>query len=89
MSPRIMKDGDLVYWFHSYDAAHETRASVHVGKGGQNDVLDAKIWLEPDVEIARSGRTLTMSDLRRAMRTVVLYREQLLEAWHDYRGRVS
>jgi hypothetical protein len=88
MSPRVLKVGELVFWFHSYDAAHESRASVHVGRGAQNDVLDAKIWLEPDVEVARSGRTLTISDLRRAIRTVVLYREQLLEAWYDYRGRI-
>ena len=88
MSPRVLKDGELVFWFHSYDVAHETRASVHVGKGVQNDTLDAKIWLEPDVEIARPGRTLTMSELRRAMRTVMHYREQLLEAWYVYRGRV-
>ena len=33
MSPRVLKDGELVFWFHSYDVAHETRASVHVGKG--------------------------------------------------------
>ena len=43
MSPRVLKDGELVFWFHSYDVAHETRASVHVGKGVQNDTLDAKI----------------------------------------------
>ena len=29
-----------------------------------------------------------MSELRRAMRTVMHYREQLLEAWYVYRGRV-
>ena len=32
MSPRVLKDGELVFWFHSYDVALETRASVHVGK---------------------------------------------------------
>ena len=89
MSPRILKDGDLIFWFHSYDAARESRASVHVGKGTQNDALDAKIWLEPEVEIARYGRTLSVSDLRQALRTANEHRAQLVEAWHVHRGRVQ
>ena len=89
MSPRVLKDGDLVFWFHSHDAARESRASVHVGKGTQNDILDAKIWLEPEVEIARSGRTLSVNDLRQALRTAKAHRGQLVEAWHVHRGRVQ
>ncbi len=42
MSPRVLKDGDLIFWFHSYDAARESRASVHVGKGTQNDFFTAE-----------------------------------------------
>ena len=55
MSPRVLTAGDLILWFHSFDALHEDRASVHVGKGSQNDYTDAKIWLEPTIEVARSG----------------------------------
>jgi hypothetical protein len=36
-----------------YDARYEERASVHVGKGSQHDFTDAKIWLEPEIEVAR------------------------------------
>ena len=44
MSPRILREGSLIFWFHSFDALHENRASVHVGKGMQNDANDAKVW---------------------------------------------
>lgn len=37
MSPRVFKEGEFVFWFHSYDVLHESRASIHVGKGSQND----------------------------------------------------
>lgn len=53
MSPKVLTVGALIFWFHSYDALHENRASIHVGKGGQDDVNDAKIWLEPEISIAR------------------------------------
>ena len=32
MSPRILREGSLIFWFHSFDALHENRASVHVGR---------------------------------------------------------
>ena len=37
MSPKVLEAGGLIFWFHSYDALHEKRASVHVGKGSQDD----------------------------------------------------
>jgi len=58
MSPKVLEASGLIFWFHSHDALHEERASVHVGKGSQDDYNDAKIWLEPEVEAARAGRTL-------------------------------
>ena len=86
MSPRVFKQGELVFWFHSYDVLREDRASVHVGGGSQNDLADAKIWLEPDVEIARVGRTLNLRQLRRAVRLVEANRARLLEAWNDHKS---
>lgn len=62
MSPRVFREGELIFWFHRYDALHENRASIHVGKGSQNDVTDAKIWLEPKVVFCqRSLHGLWMS----------------------------
>ena len=61
MSPKVLEADNLIFWFHSYDALHENRASVHVGIGSQNDYNDAKIWLEPKVEVMRAGKNLEES----------------------------
>lgn len=89
MSPKILEDGALIFWFHSYDALHENRASVHVGKGSQDDFNDAKVWLEPAVEIARSGRSLRRHELNQALKTIEQYHEYLLEQWHEFKSRTA
>ncbi len=89
MSPRVLKEGALVFWFHSYDALHEQRASVHVGKGSQDDHNDAKIWLEPEVEVARPGRTLRQRELNRALNIIKQNHDYLLEQWYGYKGRAG
>jgi hypothetical protein len=87
MSPRIYKQGELVFWFHSFDAQSENRASIHVGKGSQNDALDAKIWLEPHIELARPGRSLNRRELAEALRIVDVNVRRFLEAWHAHKNR--
>ena len=89
MSPKVLEEGGLIFWFHSYDALHEDRASVHVGKSVQNDYNDAKIWLEPDIEVARSGRTLRGHELNRVLKVIEQNRDYLLEEWYGYRGRAD
>ena len=29
MSPKVLEEGSLIFWFHSYDTLQEDRASVH------------------------------------------------------------
>ena len=58
MSPKVLAVGPLIFWFHSYDALYEDRPSIHVGKGSQDDEDDAKIWLEPEIDVAHPGRSL-------------------------------
>ena len=67
LSPRIFREGELIFWFHSHDALNENRASIHIGKGSQNDGVDAKMWLESRIEVARPGRVLTRRELRHAL----------------------
>jgi hypothetical protein len=81
-----LADGEFIFWFHSFDALHENRASVHVGKGSQDDVNDAKVWLEPRVEIGKPGRTLKKHELNRAIKVIQQNQQFLLEQWHVYRG---
>ena len=52
---------------------------MHVGKGSQDDYNDAKIWLEPEVEVARPGRTLKQRELNRALNVIQQNRNYLLE----------
>ena len=89
MSPKILETGSLIFWFHSYDALNEDRASVHVGKGTQDDYNNAKIWLEPEIEVARAGRTLRQHELSRALRVIERHRSYLLEEWYGYKGRTD
>ena len=86
MIPRIMEAGELFFWIRSEDAAHESRASVYVGKGTESNAEAAKFWLEPTVEIARTGRTLTLEDLRLAQQTITAHRDEFLAAWRSYRN---
>jgi len=79
MSPKVLEAEGLIFWFHSYDALHENRASVHVGKGSQNDYNDSKIWLEPQIEIARAGKTLKTQELNTALKIIEQDLEYLLE----------
>jgi hypothetical protein len=88
MSPKVLTAGSLVFWFHSFDVT-EGRASVHVGNGSQDDHNDSKIWLEPEIVIAREGRTLRPHELKQALSVIEQNREFLLEEWHGYRRRAG
>ena len=89
MSPKVLQAGALIFWFHSYDALSEERASVHVGKSIQDDTNDAKIWLEPEVEVARPGRALRAHELNQAIQIISQNYEHLLREWHGYKIRPS
>jgi hypothetical protein len=87
MSPKVLEADGLIFWFPSYDALHENRASVHVGKGSQNDYNDAKVWLEP--EVARTGKILRTQELNKALKIIEQDLEYLLEEWHGYRNKAN
>ncbi|MBM3127986.1 MAG: DUF4160 domain-containing protein [Chloroflexi bacterium] len=87
MSPRVFKEGELVFWFHSHDVLWEHRASIHVGKGSQNDANDAKIWLEPQIEIAREGRTLSRTELNQSLQIIKQNLGRIMEAWNAHKRK--
>lgn len=89
MSPLVFREGKFIFWFHSYDVLHENRASVHVGKGSQNDAGDAKIWLEPQVEVGRPGRTLSCNELNDVIKIVERNLDRLQEAWHVHKRKAK
>ncbi|MBI5842495.1 MAG: DUF4160 domain-containing protein [Chloroflexi bacterium] len=89
MSPVVFREGEFVFWFHSYDVLHENRASIHVGKGSQNDASDAKIWLEPQIQIGRAGRTLSRSELNVVVGIVERNLDRLQEAWNVHKSKAK
>lgn len=87
MTPFIYRRGGLIFWFHSYDVLNEDRASVHVGKGSQNDDADAKIWLEPEVEICRYGKSLAPEEVWKAEKAIKKDLKKIREKWDEHRER--
>jgi len=85
----VLEADGLIFWFHSYDALYENRASIHVGKGSQNDHNDSKIWLEPEIEVARAGKTLKTQELNKALKIIEQDLEYLLEEWHGYKNKAN
>lgn len=62
---------------------HESRAHVHVGKRGMEKLC--KIWLQPQIELAKQGE-LTDSQLKEVLKIASDYREQLLHQWEQFKS---
>ena len=59
----------------------ENRKHIHVGRKGTERLC--KIWLEPEVEIAKSGE-LSVSEQREVLQITELYREELILQWEQF-----
>ena len=62
---------------------HENRAHVHVGKKDMQELC--KIWLEPEVELAKQG-DLTDAQVKQVLQIANDYREQLLRQWSLFKN---
>jgi hypothetical protein len=60
----------------------EERLHVHV----QSPEGEAKFWIEPEIELARSYR-LSDQDLKRALQLVVDHEQEIRDAWHRHFDR--
>ena len=60
---------------------NENRAHVHVGKKDTQNF--AKIWLEPNVELAKEG-DLTDAQLKQLLKIVEENKEKLLKQWQVF-----
>ena len=61
---------------------HESRAHVHVGKKSTEDLC--KIWLEPEVEVAKQG-DLTDAQVREVVRIATEYKDKLIKQWNLFK----
>ena len=79
MSPTIFRSGSLRFHFFSRE---EPRVHVHVeGPSGE-----AKIWLEPGIEMAEN-HGLSQREVTRALRLVREHEEEIRTAWQAHFGR--
>lgn len=62
---------------------HENRAHVHIGKRGMENLC--KIWLEPEVELAKQG-DLTDAQVKQVLKIASDYRVQLLRQWELFKS---
>ena len=74
----------IVWTFLFYGTdVNENRAHVHVCKKDTQNF--AKIWLEPEVELAKEG-DLTDAQLKQLLGIVVENKEKLLKQWQVFKN---
>lgn len=78
MSPTVFREGPFRFFFFS---RQELRTHVHV----QSADGEAKFWLEPKIELARS-QGLTARDLGRIRRLVEKHEQEIRDAWNSHFG---
>ncbi len=62
---------------------NENRAHVHVGKRGTEEMC--KIWLEPNIELAKPG-DLTEKQIKEVMDIASRFKEKLLKQWAIFKA---
>lgn len=70
-----------IFLFYNKDF-NENRAHVHVGKKDTQNLC--KIWLEPQVEIAKQG-DLTDSQANEVLALAETYKDRLLTQWKNFK----
>ena len=74
----------IVWTFLFYGSdANENRAHVHVGKKGTENF--AKIWIEPDITIAKQG-DLTEAQLKQLLKIAEENNYALLKQWNVFKN---
>ena len=70
-----------IFLFFGTDV-NENRAHVHAGK--VNSEKACKIWLEPNVEVAKKG-SLTDKEIAMVLKIVSQHYQKLLEQWTKFK----
>ena len=74
----------IIWQFLFYNTDYyENRAHVHVGKRDTQDLC--KIWLEPDIELAKQG-DLTDSQVKEVLEIVENHKDQLMQQWQNFKA---
>src|SRR5438270_3766796 len=76
MSPTVFRDGPFRFFFFSRE---EEQLHIHV----QSADGEAKIWIEPEIELARNYE-LSDQDLSRVLQLVIEHEQEIRDAWHRH-----
>jgi uncharacterized protein DUF4160 len=76
MSPTVFREGPFRAYFFSLE---ESRMHVHV----QSPDGEVKIWLEPEIEVAKSHH-LSEKDMNRIMKIVRERQQEIRDAWNEH-----
>ena len=69
-----------IFLFFGTDVT-ENRAHVHVGKKSTDEYC--KIWLEPEISVAKQG-ALTTSELKTVLEITQKYHSELMQQWEKF-----
>ena len=69
-----------IFLFFGTDV-YENRAHVHAGKKATDHYC--KIWLEPEISIAKNG-SLTTAEINEVLTITTEYHAQLIEQWKKF-----
>jgi hypothetical protein len=78
MSPTVFREGPFRFFFFSRE---EPRLHIHVASADG----EAKFWLDPRIELARS-HGLADLDVRRAAESIQKHEEEIRDAWIRHFG---
>ena len=76
MSPTVFREGGFRFFFFSRE---EARMHVHV----QSQNGEAKLWLEPKIELAQQFGLL-LREVNEALRLVQEHENDIRSAWHRH-----
>ena len=74
----------IIWQFLFYNTDYyENRAHVHVGKRDTQDLC--KIWLEPEISLAKQG-DLTDAQVKEVLEIVENQKDKLMEQWQNFKA---
>ncbi len=75
-SPTVFREGPFRFFFFSRE---EVRVHVHV----QPADGEAKVWLDPEIELARN-HGLSDQDLSRVLELTIDHEQEIRDAWRSH-----
>jgi hypothetical protein len=79
--PTVFRERGFRFFFYSNEGSPREQEHVHVEKDG----LEAKFWLEPEIQVAYNDGYDSRT-LRKLLEIVVANRDRIMRAWDEFFG---